>query len=106
MEVTMSSHEVSRRRVLRMAVAAAGMVMTGNVLAQALRRTPDQILGPFYPVIKPLYQGADMTLVPGKAGRAAGQVIHLMGRVLNREGRPVEGARIEIWQANSHGRHT
>lgn len=29
-----------------------------------------------------------------------------MGRVLNAEGQPVRGARVELWQANSHGRHT
>ncbi len=38
--------------------------------------------------------------------RAAGQVVHVMGRVLNTAGEPVTGARIEIWQANSHGRYT
>jgi protocatechuate 3,4-dioxygenase beta subunit len=78
----------------------------GAALAQALRRTPDQILGPFYPVLKPLHQGADLTILPGKPGRAAGQVIHVMGRVVNREGKPVQGARMEIWQANTHGRYT
>jgi protocatechuate 3,4-dioxygenase, beta subunit len=104
----MSTHNgISRRRVLGM--AAGGLAMFGSVgaaLAQALRRTPDQILGPFYPVVKPLHQGADLTILPGKPGRAAGQVIHLMGRVVNREGKPVQGARMEIWQANTHGRYT
>jgi protocatechuate 3,4-dioxygenase beta subunit len=33
-------------------------------------------------------------------------VIELSGRVINRNGRPVAGARIEIWQANTHGRYT
>ncbi len=28
-----------------------------------------------------------------------------MGRVLNAGGEPVSGARIEIWQANAHGRY-
>ncbi len=74
--------------------------------AQALRRTPTQVLGPFYPVVKPLDRDADLTVVAGRAGRAAGQAIEVSGRVVNREGRPVEGARIEIWQANTHGRYT
>jgi protocatechuate 3,4-dioxygenase beta subunit len=89
--------------------AAGSLAMFGKVgaaLAQALRRTPDQILGPFYPVVKPLHQGADLTIVPGKPGRAAGQVIHVMGRVVNAHGQPVQGARMEIWQANTHGRYT
>jgi protocatechuate 3,4-dioxygenase beta subunit len=92
-----------------MAVAVGGLAMSGGVstvLAQALRRTPDQILGPFYPVVKPLHQGADLTIIPGKPGRAAGQVIHVMGRVVNSNGQPVQGARVEIWQANTHGRYT
>jgi protocatechuate 3,4-dioxygenase beta subunit len=29
-----------------------------------------------------------------------------MGRVLNGDGAPVAGARVEIWQANTHGRYT
>jgi hypothetical protein len=51
--------------------AAGSLAMFGKVgaaLAQALRRTPDQILGPFYPVVKPLHQGADLTIIPGKPG--------------------------------------
>jgi len=92
-----------------MAVAAGSWAISGGVsvvFAQALRRTPDQILGPFYPVVKPLHQGADLTTIPGKPGRAAGQVIHVMGRVVNAQGQPVQGARVEIWQANTHGRYT
>ena len=106
----MSTHDgISRRRVLGMAGALGGLAMFGSAssaLAQALRRTPDQILGPFYPVVKPLHQGADLTTIPGKPGRAAGQVIHVMGRVINSHGQPVRGARVEIWQANTHGRYT
>ena len=71
-----------------------------------MRRTPDQILGPFYPLTKPLDRGADLTTIPGKPGRAQGQVILLMGRVLNANGEPVAGARVEIWQANAFGRYT
>src|SRR5881296_2625515 len=106
----MSTHDgISRRRVLGMAGALGSLAMFGSAssaLAQALRRTPDQILGPFYPVVKPLHQGADLTTIPGKPGRAAGQVIHVMGRVINSHGQPVQGARVEIWQANTHGRYT
>src|SRR5882724_11198795 len=106
----MSAHNgISRRHVLGMAVAVGSLAMSGSVsavLAQALRRTPGQILGPFYPVRKPLDQDADLTTIAGKPGRAAGQVIHVMGRVLNVAGQPVQGASVEIWQANTHGRYT
>src|SRR2546427_13297788 len=59
-----------------------------------------------YPVIKRVEQGADLTTIPGRPGRATGQVIHVMGRVLNVEGQPVRGARIELWQANAQGRYS
>src|SRR5882762_9023501 len=106
----MSTHDgISRRRVLGMAVAAGSLAMSGGagtVLAQSSGRTPDQILGPFYPVVKPLHQGADLTIIPGRPGHAAGKVIYLMGRVVNSQGQPVQGARVGIWQANTHGRYT
>ena len=72
---------------------------------QTSRRTPDQILGPFYPLTKPIDRGGDLTRVPGKPGCAQGQIVHLMGRVLDTKGEPVAGARVEIWQANAHGRY-
>jgi protocatechuate 3,4-dioxygenase, beta subunit len=101
--------DMSRRHLLGLAVTVGGLAMAGgvrSVLAQALRRTPDQILGPFYPVVKPLDQDADLTTIAGKPGRAEGQVLHVMGRVLTVAGHPVPGARLEIWQANTHGRYT
>jgi protocatechuate 3,4-dioxygenase beta subunit len=105
----MTVSTVSRRQVLGLALAAGGLAVSGRfsaAFAEALKRTPGEILGPFYPVIKRVEQGADLTVMPGKPGRAAGEVIHVMGRVLNVEGQPVRGARVELWQANSHGRYT
>ena len=77
----------------------------GPLQAQERRRTPTQVLGPFYPVVKPLDQDADLTMIAGRPGRAAGQAVEVMGRVVTRFGTPVPGARIEIWQANSHGKY-
>lgn len=99
---------ISRRRVLGMSLAVGGLTLSGaasSVLAQALKRTPGEILGPFYPVLKPLDQDADLTMISGKSARAQGQVLQLTGRVLNLKGEPVPGARVEIWQANTHGRY-
>ena len=56
-------------------------------------------------MLQPLDQDADLTTIAGKPGRAEGQVIHVMGRVLNLQGQPVQGARVEIWQTNTHGRY-
>jgi protocatechuate 3,4-dioxygenase, beta subunit len=99
-------HKPSRRDLLLMASAVASGLNPAATSAQIIRRTPSQILGPFYPVQKPLDQDADLTTIAGRSGRASGQVIEVMGRVINRRGEPVAGARIEIWQANTHGRYT
>jgi protocatechuate 3,4-dioxygenase beta subunit len=91
-----------------MAVAGAGLAVSGAltaVLAEPLKRTPGQILGPFYPILKPVDQDADLTTIAGKPGRAAGEVIYVSGRVVNAQGQPVQGAKVEIWQANTHGRY-
>lgn len=100
---------ISRRDLLGISVAAGGWGLLGGagpLLAETLRRTPTQILGPFYPMTKPLDQDADLTIVKGRPGRAAGQAIEVAGRVLNAQGRPLPGVRMEIWQANTHGRYT
>jgi len=97
----------SRRQLLLHSGACAAVAALGGIAAagEKLRRTPTQMLGPFYPLEKPLDDDADLTRVKGRKGRATGQVIHVMGRLMNAAGEPVKGARIEIWQANSHGRY-
>jgi protocatechuate 3,4-dioxygenase beta subunit len=89
-----------------LALGAVGGLAAARPLRAIPPFTPNQVMGPFYPVEKPLDQDADLTAIAGGSGRAEGQVIHLMGRVLDSQGRPVPGARIEIWQANTHGRYT
>lgn len=100
---------VSRRDALVAVTSLGGAAATSPLWAAAegtsRRPTPNQTLGPFYPVIRPLDQDMDLTMVVGQSGRAEGQVIHLTGRVLNGKGEPVSGARIEVWQANAHGRY-
>jgi protocatechuate 3,4-dioxygenase beta subunit len=87
-------------------LGVTSVVSTKFAFAQAaLQRTPGQILGPFYPV-KPFDQNADLTKVPGRPGRAEGQILNVMGRVLNLKGEPVSNSKVEVWQANAHGRYT
>jgi protocatechuate 3,4-dioxygenase, beta subunit len=99
-----------RRHVLRTAAVIGAMSLfppAKLALAQsALRRTPDQILGPFFPIGRTPDPGGDLTHLPGKPGRAAGQVLNIVGRVLNVKGEPVRGAKVEVWQANAAGRYT
>ena len=99
---------LSRRQMLEMALGVGGLtILGGSVFGQTTDRmvTREVPLGPFYPILKPLDKDADLTAVNGQTGRAAGDVIHVTGRVLDQKGKPVAGAKIEIWQANSYGRY-
>jgi len=80
--------------------------LTPSLLARsAAAPTAAEIMGPYYPVKRPLDDDADLTRVKGRPGTAQGRVIDLQGRVINTRGRPVAGARVEMWQANTHGRY-
>jgi protocatechuate 3,4-dioxygenase beta subunit len=107
--MTYSIEDLDRREILMMSAALAGSsaVFPRKLAAAeaALQRTPDQILGPFYPLSE-LPQTADLTRVSGRPSRAEGQVLNVMGRVLNLAGEPVRNAKIEVWQANTYGRYT
>ncbi|WP_187830099.1 dioxygenase family protein [Siccirubricoccus phaeus] len=48
----------------------------------------------------------EMNLATPNPGRPAiGQLIHIAGRILDEDGRPVRGAVVELWQANAAGRY-
>ena len=89
---TYSIGDLGRREILKMSAVLAGssaLFSTKLAAAEAaLPRTPGQILGPFYPLGE-LNQNSDLTRVPGRSGRAEGQVLNVMGRVLNLSGEPV-----------------
>lgn len=97
---------ISRRRVLASGLSSAALssVVLSPVVA-ALVPTPRQSLGPFYPSLKPLDSDSDLVNVAGHGKRAVGQVVHVMGRVLDTAGRPAQGARVEIWQCDALGRY-
>lgn len=105
-----SIENFDRRSLLKMSAVIAGLGALGSTNPTAaaeseLRRTPGQILGPFYP-LNEWPQSTDLTHVSGRPGRAEGQVLNVMGQVLNLSGEPVRNARIEVWQANAKGRYT
>jgi protocatechuate 3,4-dioxygenase beta subunit len=104
-----SIRDFGRRELLKVsaAFAAGGGITYPRPVAgqQQMPRTPGQILGPFYP-LKELPQTADLTHVPGRIGRAHGQILNVIGRVLTLTGEPVRNAAVEVWQANAHGRYT
>lgn len=74
-------------------------------MAQPLKLTSHQILGPFYPLSQPA-EGGDLTRVANGTGVAEGQILYLEGRVMDPSGAPIAGTKVEIWQANSRGRYS
>jgi protocatechuate 3,4-dioxygenase beta subunit len=104
----MSNHDAIARRELLQRVASLGALALAapwqSALA-ALTATPAQTRGPFYPATLPSEADADLTHVKGAAGRASGQIIQVSGRVLDRDGQPIRGAVLELWQANAAGRY-
>lgn len=107
MKLRLTPRDVShaRRRVLQGAGIAL-LTASGVANAEALRATPANALGPFYPPKKPVDSDADLTQVAGHAGRAKGTILYVTGRVLDTSGKPIDGASLELWQANAFGRYT
>lgn len=100
--------------MLRNGVLAAGAAGAAAVVrflprsseaSPACVPTPAQTSGPFYPTGDQPDEDFDLTRVAGRDGVAEGEVIHVRGRVLDEECRPVADALVEIWQANTHGRY-
>ena len=93
---------LERRRVLAGGIALAAIPAQA---AAALLPTPRQSQGPFYPPSLPLDSDNDLVRVAGRDRPAAGVVTHVFGRLLDQAGRPVTGARVEIWQCDAFGRY-
>jgi protocatechuate 3,4-dioxygenase beta subunit len=104
LEVT-ESIKFSRRTVLSAGAGLAAGVVSANVVGGVMPVTPENPEGPFYPKRDQLDKDTDLTLLQGRTQRAQGQVIHVAGRVLDDQGEPVDGALVDIWQANAYGRY-
>lgn len=99
-------HFLSRRAFAGSALATAALVAAGAARATGkLPPNPAQTEGPFYPHQRLAEEDADLTWIKGHARRAQGEVIQVTGRVLDRYGNPLGGARVELWQCNSLGRY-
>ena len=93
---------LSRRRVLVVGLSSAALFGARSAGA-ALLATPPAGTGPFYPESLPLDSDADLVQVAGRPDRAAGEIIHLFGRLFDSGGAPIAGARVEIWQCDARG---
>lgn len=100
------SIQKSRRDVLRLSLGFGVLAATLTPARAAwMPPTPAQPAGPFYAALKPLSIDNDLLFLPGQTKRAEGETIHIMGRILDQSGKAIQGARVEIWQANRHGRY-
>lgn len=93
--------QISRRSVLRM-VMGAGAVLLGpaRAFAHACRDAVTADEGPFYPD-GPIPETSDL-LGPQPP---PGQILHLLGRVVDRSCAPIPGALVEIWQCDAGGQY-
>lgn len=109
------SHRVNIPRRHLLAATAGGVLASlasGPLRAAVFPRpdgrlaaTPWQTPGPFYPEELPLDSDTDLVQVAGQPRPAAGTPIQVFGRVLTDAGKPVPGARVELWQCDAFGRY-
>src|SRR5258708_7005841 len=79
--------KIGEARQSRLGSAAGAIAMSAG-----RQRTPEQILGPFFPAGRMPSESSDLSIVRSGLGRAKGEIIQVAGRVLNRDGKPVRGA--------------
>ena len=92
-----------RRTLILLGGAIAAPLVPTPALADDRPPTPRMTEGPFYPRSFPADTDADLTRVVGRNAPAAGTVLDVSGRVLDRRGAPVGGVRVEIWQCDNAG---
>jgi protocatechuate 3,4-dioxygenase beta subunit len=92
----------TRRALIRSAASGILIAVSGSAFAEELLRTPRLTEGPFYPDKMPLDQDNDLIVVGKNTTPAVGEITHLRGRVLDRNGDPLQGATVEIWQCDAH----
>jgi len=119
----------SRRNFLKATMSllgtVAGTLVTGSAFGQVFKlKTPRQSLGPFFPdegdpvhevrenldSQLPISQANDndLTFIKGHKGKARGQIVHAVGKVLFRRDKilePLPGAVVILWNASSSGRY-
>lgn len=114
-----AGHDVYRRHFIKTALVAS-VAFWATPLAFAAQKAPGGGLqalltpegecnryltmneGPLYPPTD-IPWASDLTHIPGKDGRARGQILYLFGTITDRKCRPVNGAVVEIWQTDNNG---
>ncbi len=94
---------LNRRRLLHSLLLTTGGIFTQSLYAEALTLTPRATEGPYYPDHLPLDQDNDLLQITGGPALASGVVTNFGGRLLNADGKPIQDAVIELWQADANG---
>ena len=104
----MPNSRPARRKLVLGSLALAGtslLLGSQRSTAATLPPTPRQTPGPFYPLSFPQDSDNDLIHISGHSEPAKGIVTHITGHILDPNGRPIPGARVEIWQCDANGRY-
>src|SRR6476620_5799480 len=104
----MQNSSLIRRKLIYGSLAFVGTSSLFRLPANAtgtLPLSPRQTPGPFYPLNFPQDADNDLVHVAGHQETAQGNITRITGRILDLNGRPIPGARVEIWQCDANGRY-
>ncbi len=94
--------DANRRRTLALIGASLVLPVT-PILAADHPLMPRMGEGPFYPRSLPKDMDADLTRVAGRTAAAAGTLLDVTGRIMDRTGKPLANAKLELWQCDNGG---
>jgi protocatechuate 3,4-dioxygenase beta subunit len=96
---------VAGRRAACAALVALPAVWRAAIAQPALRPTPAQTEGPFYPVAPPADADHDLLRNGSRAAYGRGEAAWVGGTLTDLGGRALAGAEVEIWQCDADGHY-
>ncbi len=99
----------NRRSFIKVGVGTVGALLLSSPISKSFAAvcglTPPQTEGPFYPGEMQFQKDNDLTIVSGQTLHAKGQVIYIVGKVVDPRCSPIQDANVEIWQACASGKY-
>jgi len=97
---------MNRRNLFKVgALGIVSPVLANSKSLTPYKPTPTESEGPFYPLVAQKDKDFDLTNIQGQEGSALGKHIVINGSVVDTDGNPVEGALVDLWQANAAGKY-